>query len=61
MEEPTKEEWERLRQQYRTSSAIRTELQYLRRQWPRLETETQRRHNLQDRAILARLLLDVDR
>lgn len=61
MEQPTEKEWERLRTNYRTSSAIRTELAYLRRQWPKLETEEQRRHNLQDRAILSQLLLTVDR
>jgi len=59
MKQPTEREWERLRTNYRTSSAIRTELDYLRRRWPRLETEEQRQHNLQDRAILVQLLSQV--
>lgn len=61
MDQPTPAEWELLRTTYRTSSAIRTELDYLRRQWSRLETEPQRRNNLHDRAMLARLLLTADR
>jgi hypothetical protein len=61
MQRPTEAEMEKLRKHYRTSSQIRTELQYLRQQWPKLETEEQRRHNLQDRAILSTLLLTADR
>ena len=55
---PTKSEMERLRRFYRSNSAIRTELHYLRERWPKLRTEAERRDNELDRAVLSTLLLE---
>jgi hypothetical protein len=50
---------ERLRRFYRTNSAIRTELAYLRMRWPLLESEEQRQANERERGALSLLLLEV--
>ena len=61
MQQPTEAEMEKLRKFYRSSSAIRTELEYLRMRWPMLETREEQEANLTDRAVLAKLLLTVDK
>jgi len=55
----TEAELRRMARHYQTSSAIRTELALLRRQFPKLLTLESQRQNLQDRAVLHKLLLRV--
>jgi hypothetical protein len=59
MRRATETEMERLRRFYRTNSAIRTELAYLRMRWPLLESEEQRQANERERGALSLLLLEV--
>jgi len=55
----TEEELRRMARHYQTSSAIRTELALLRRQFPKLLSLEAQRQNLLDRAVLHKLLLRV--